>query len=88
MRLSAEEFKKNYPVLAGAGWLRNLIYLDFIEWTTNFEEILIRGTAATSSFLWLAEVDFPLQLVRCMTDQLTEIREKEIRLGTGNTQGA
>eukprot|EP00946_MAST-07B_sp_MAST-7B-sp1_P005257 g5257.t1 len=82
MRLSAEEFKKNYPVLAGAGWLRNLIYLDFIEWTTNFEEILDSWDGGDFEFLWPAEVDFPLQLVRCMTDQLTEIREKETALGT------
>ena len=82
MRLSAAEFKEQFPVLAGAGWLRNLLYLDFIEWTTSFEEILAAWDGNDYTLLWPPEGDFPLQLTRSLTDQLTEIREKETALGT------
>lgn len=82
MRPSAAEFKEQFPVLAGAGWLRNLLYLDFIEWTSSFEEILNAWDGRDFSLLWPAEVDFPLQLTRSLTNQLTEIREKETALGT------
>jgi hypothetical protein len=82
VRQSASEFKKDYPVLAGAGWLRNLLYVDFIEWVNSFEEILELWDAGEYDILFPEEVDYPLQIVRCFTNQLTELRNKETELGT------
>ena len=82
MRPSVEAFKETFPVMSKAGWLRNLMYLDFIEWTNSFQEILKSWDAGNYTLLWPAECDYPLQITRYMTNQLTEIREKETALGT------
>jgi hypothetical protein len=82
VRHSADEFKKEFPVLKGAAWLRNLLYIDFIEWVVSFEEIFEEWNAGLYDVLFPPEVNFPLQLVNFLTNQLTELREKETELGT------
>lgn len=87
MRPSVANFKEKFPVLAGAGFLRNLLYLDFIEWTTSFEEIIDAWDHDRDyTVLWPVEVDYPLQITRFFTNQLTEIREKETALGAAKHQ--
>lgn len=83
VRHSVDEFKKEFPVLKQAGWLRNLLYIDFIEWVNSFEEILKEWESGVYDVLFPCEVNFPLQLVQSLTNQLTELREKETELGTG-----
>ena len=82
MRPSADEFKEAFPVLKGSGWLRNSLYLDFIEWTNEFEEIILAWETGDYNVLFPTEVDYPLQITRYLTNQLTEIREQETSLGT------
>ena len=82
IRHSAAEFKDEFPVLKSAGWLRNLLYIDLIEWVNCFEEIFVEWDAGNYDVVYPPEVAYPLQLTRLMTNQLTEIREKETELGT------
>ena len=83
VRQSVDEFKKHYPVLKGAGWMRNLLYIDFIEWVNCFEEIFLAWDAGNYDVLFPQEVCYPLQITSLMTYQLTALREKETELGTG-----
>ena len=82
MRPSTDDFKEAFPVLKGSGWLRNLLYLDFIEWTNEFEEIIQAWDTGDYETLFPTEVDYPLQITRYLSNQLTEIREQETELGT------
>ena len=82
VRQSAAEFRETFPVLDGAAWLRNLLYIDLIEWVYSFEEIIKRWDGGDYALLFPSEVDFPAQLVRFLTNQLTELREQETALGT------
>ena len=68
--------------MKGAGWMRNVLYIDFIEWVNCFEEIFLDWDAGNYEILFPPEVHYPLQLTRLMTNQLTAIREKETELGT------
>ena len=82
VRQSAEEFKSDFPVLKNAGWMRNLLYIDMIEWVNCFEEIFLEWDAGNYDLLFPPEVCYPLQITRLMTNQLTALREKETKLGT------
>ena len=84
VRHSTDEFKKAYPVFASAGWLRNLMYLDLIEWVNCFEEIFEQWNSNMYDNLFPQEVNFPLQTIPFLTKQLSELREKETALGSAN----
>ena len=83
VRQSVDEFKRDFPVLKSAGWMRNLLYIDFIEWVNCFEEIILAWDVGNYDILFPQEVCYPLQITRLMTNQLTDLRKKETELGTG-----
>lgn len=85
-RPSAEKFKDQYPVLKGAGWLRNYCYMEFVEWAHEFEEILDQWDGGCYESLWPTATDFPMQIVNYLTNQLTHIRETETKLGAARHQ--
>ena len=82
VRTSAAKFKEEFPVLKSAGWMRNFLYIDLIEWVNCFEEILLEWDAGNYDVIFPPDVCYPLQITRLMTNQLTALREKETELGT------
>ena len=68
--------------MKSAGWMRNFLYIDLIEWVNCFEEILLEWDAGNYDVIFPPDVCYPLQITRLMTNQLTALREKETELGT------
>lgn len=80
-----EEFKKKYPSAKASGWLRNLFWLQLINFVNEFEDIVLPTWDEGDYRLLFPEVHpFPVQLGVHLTRMLTELREEESALGAAN----
>ncbi len=77
-------FKEDFPCVAKSGWLRNVFYIDLIGWTTEFAQILREWETDDFTMLFPETHQFPFQILRYLTKQLSELRELETELGSGH----
>eukprot|EP00949_MAST-11_sp_MAST-11-sp1_P000988 g988.t1 len=78
-----EEFKKRWPLVKSSGWLRNLFFLQFLNFCTEFEEIIMeRWSKGDYTLLFPTSAYFPHQMGFYVTHMLTRLREQELELGT------
>jgi hypothetical protein len=78
---SSEEFRKSFPSVAKAGFLRNLFYIQYVTWVSEWESILEEWDKGDYTYLRPVQSCFPVQIFPYILSQLTKLREKETRLG-------
>ena len=81
----SEAFKAKYPSAAASGWLRNLFWLQLINFVNEFEDIVMPAWDKGDYRLLFPEVHpFPVQLGMNLTRMLTDLRQEESALGAAD----
>ena len=79
-----EDFKTRFPCSAKDGWLRNSYYLQTMNWTHEFCDILNEWEKGNFTVMFPKLSKYPCQITPFILMQITALREQETKLGAAN----